>query len=247
MGEVRSARDGQSGAFAYEQLRAAILSGKISPGHEIAQVDLATQLGVGRTPLREAIRVLQEEGLLVSEPNRRVSIAEFSIEDVEGLYVMRMALESIAVLDTVPLLTPEQIGEMEGMLATMAHFASRQDFERTEPPHRRFHEMLVSAGGARMTRLISQLSDHAERYRRAYLGVDPARYQLSTEEHRAILDAAADHQPDIAADRLVSHYLRTAQSVIAKLGPNYDPRRLLAHGHALIGQALDRESSDAQA
>jgi DNA-binding GntR family transcriptional regulator len=233
MGVARSARDGQSGAFAYERLRAAILSGEIPPGHEIAQVDLATQLGVGRTPLREAIRVLQEEGLLVSEPNRRVSIAEFSIEDVEELYVMRIALESIAVLDTVPDLSPEQIGEMEGLLATMAHFASRHDFERTEPPHRKFHETLTSAGGARMTRLISQLSDHAERYRRAYLGANPARYELSTEEHRAILDAAADHQADVVVERLVAHYLRTAQSVIAKLGPDYEPRRLLAHGRAL--------------
>jgi DNA-binding GntR family transcriptional regulator len=229
-------RNGETGALVYEQLRSAILSGELRAGDEIAQVDLAKRLGAGRTPLREALRILKEEGLVSSEPNRRVAIAEFSIEDLEELYVVRITLEATAVLDTVPTLSPEQIGRLEGLIATMTHFASQNDFERFQPPHREFHATLVSATGPRMTRLISQLSDHAERYRRAYMNWGSSRdvYDMASAEHRAILDAASQGQAELTVDRLIGHYMRTAQGVFAKLDPNYEPRRLLAHSGALI-------------
>lgn len=224
-------RNGETGALVYEQLRQAILSGELRAGDEIAQVDLAKRLGAGRTPLREALRVLQEEGLVTSEPNRRVAIAEFSIEDIEELYVIRIALESVAVRETVPTLSPEQIGALEGSLATMTHFADRNDLDRFQPPHRQFHATLISAAGPRMTRLISQLSDHAERYRRAYMRWEPATdiHDMSTDEHRAILDAASQGEAELTVDRLVAHYVRTALAVIARLDANYQPERLLAH------------------
>src|ERR671923_2666709 len=95
-------RDGQNVAAVHEQLRDAILRGEIPAGEATSQVTLARQLDVGRTPLREALRMLQREGLVISEPNRRVRVAELSSDDAEELYVMRIALEAGPNPETVP-------------------------------------------------------------------------------------------------------------------------------------------------
>ena len=97
----KAIRDGHNVANVHERLRRDILSGEI-PAGETSQLALARELEVGRTPLREALRMLQHEGLVISEPNRRVRVAELSAADVEQLYSMRIALEAMAVQVTVP-------------------------------------------------------------------------------------------------------------------------------------------------
>jgi len=86
---------GQSFVAVHTRLRAAILSGEIPEGATTSQAMLAERFGVGRTPLREALRMLQREGLVISQPNHRVRIAELSSEDAEELYIMRIALEAV--------------------------------------------------------------------------------------------------------------------------------------------------------
>ena len=78
----------------YETLRAGILRGELDADAPISQVQLARQLGVSRTPLREALRMLQREGLIESEPNRRVRVSRMSLTEVEQLYAMRVMLET---------------------------------------------------------------------------------------------------------------------------------------------------------
>src|SRR5213079_2359537 len=120
-------RDGQHVAVVHERLRDAILRGEIEAGATTSQTALAKQLDAGRTPLREALRMLQREGLVVSEPNRRVRIAELSSDDAEELYVMRIALEAVAVRITVPRLLSADVAELEGLLAQMTHFFNVHD------------------------------------------------------------------------------------------------------------------------
>src|SRR5579872_1925723 len=101
-------RDGQHVALVHDRLRDAILRGEIAPGEATSQAALTKQFGVTRTPLREALRLLESEGLVLSQPNRRVRIADFSIDDLESLYAMRVALEAVAVSLTVPTLRSEE-------------------------------------------------------------------------------------------------------------------------------------------
>jgi DNA-binding GntR family transcriptional regulator len=181
---------------------------------------------VSRTPLREALRMLQHEGLVLSEPNRRIRIADFSIADLEQLYAMRIALEVVAIRATVPVLAPEDLAELEGLMAQMDHYLRARDLERFVAPHAAFHARLVSGGGPRITALVAQLFDHGERYRRSYAALDPAGWSVRREEHRAILDAAAAGEPELAATRLVGHYMHTVNSVISDLDPNHEPTLL---------------------
>jgi GntR family transcriptional regulator, rspAB operon transcriptional repressor len=214
----------QSFVGVHAQLRDAILTGQIPDGTMTSQTALAEQFGVGRTPLREALRMLQREGLVISEPNQRVRIAKLSGEDAEELYIMRISLETVAIRITVPVLTPTDLAELEGFMAQMAHYAKTHDTAGYRIPHRQFHHRLVYAAGSRVSTEIDELFDHSERYRQRFgaLGSWPER----AKEHRAILDAAAAGEPDAAAELLAAHYLHTVRLVFAALDSDHDLGRL---------------------
>jgi DNA-binding GntR family transcriptional regulator len=218
-------RDGQNVAIVHDRLRRDILSGEI-PAGETSQLALARELEVGRTPLREALRMLQHEGLVISQPNRRVRVADLSPEDAEQLYAMRIALEAMAVRVTVPELGSRGIAELEGLLAQMDHYMRGRDHAGLRTPHRAFHARLVAGAGERVATTIALLFDHAERYRRAFGGVTQEHWDQRAVEHRGIVDAAATGDPDLTVHRLIEHYLRTSTLVFAGLDPTYDPRRL---------------------
>lgn len=218
--------DGQNVTTVHELLREAILRGELPAGHTTTQLVLARDFGVGRTPLREALRMLQREGLVVSEPNRRVRIAGLSSDDCEGLYVMRILLECFAIRTTVPTLATADFAELEGLMAQMDLYQRQDDRRGFRSPHRAFHVRLVAAAGERMTETIAQLFDHAERYRLAYGASTPDQWDVRRGEHRAIVDAAARGDADDAAHQLATHYMRTAVQVFSSLDPEHDLERL---------------------
>jgi DNA-binding GntR family transcriptional regulator len=225
--EVTS-RTGDNVVQVHEQLRAAILSGDVRPGAKTSQAELARDLDVGRTPLREAVRMLQTEGLIVTEPNRRVVIASLSIEDAEELYLLRITVEVAAARVTLPQLTETDFAELEGYMAQMTHLAGGgpPSLQLFRAPHRAFHERFVGRAGLRSSRLIAELFDHAERYRRVYGSITPEEYQKRHVQHRAMLDAAIARDPDALADALAAHYVATARLVTSALDPDYPLDRL---------------------
>jgi DNA-binding GntR family transcriptional regulator len=218
-------RDGQNVTIVHDLLRQRILRGDIAAG-ATSQAALARDLDVGRTPLREAIRMLQREGLVISEPNRRLRIAELSATDAEELYVMRVALEGVAIRITVPTLASEGVAELEGLMAQMDHYMRSEDHAGFRGPHHVFHARLVAAAGERVTSMIAQLFDHAERYRVNFGATKPEIWDQRRAEHRGIVDACAEGDAQLAVRRLVEHYGRTAALVFAGLGGDYDPERL---------------------
>lgn len=215
---------GQSFVAVHAQLRAAILTGEIEEGAITSQATLAERYGVGRTPLREALRMLQREGLVISQPNHRVRVAELSSEDAEELYIMRIALEVVAIRVTVPILTSSDLAEMDGLMAQMDHYLKLRDSLGYREPHREFHHRLVYAAGPRVSQEIDELFDHSERYRRRF-GASSS-WEARRAEHRAIIDAAADGDRVAAAELLARHYLHTVQLVFAELDPHRDLARL---------------------
>ena len=228
MSDDTATRDGQNVALVHEQLRRAILAGDIPPGQATSQIVLARELGVGRTPLREALRMLQHEGLVLSQPNRRVRIAELSVVDLEELYVARIALEAVAARLTVPSLTPEDIALLEGVMAQMDSLIELGSSAAIIDAHLAFHAGFVKGAGERPAVLMAQLHDHAERYRRIFAASAPDRWPLRRAEHRAILDAAKNGDADGTADALAVHSVRTARLVAAGLDPDHELTRLRA-------------------
>jgi GntR family transcriptional regulator, rspAB operon transcriptional repressor len=208
----------------HRRVREAILEGEIEPGTVMSQVALADELGVSRTPLREALRMLQSEGLVDAQANRRVTVKPVSAGDLEELVVMRVALETEAIRLSVGRLGPEDIAALEGRLAEMAHFAAAKDYARWQGPHNAFHRGLTAAAGPRVNALLGQLSDHFERYRRMHIARSPKAWL--TEGHREILDAFKAGRREESAALLADHLSRTALDLFELLEPGYEPARL---------------------
>jgi DNA-binding GntR family transcriptional regulator len=217
-------RDGQGVAEVHEHLRTAILQGELEPGTSVSQADLARAFSTGRTPLREALRLLQREGLVIAAPNRQVRIAPLTAEDFEEISVARLALEAVAIRITVPTFRSSDLAMLEGYMAQMDRYQNVGDQLGFRGIHRAFHHTLVAAAGPRVSNEISELTDHAERYRLRFGASGHSDDRRA--EHRAILEAAAAGNADLAADRLAEHYVRILPLVFGVLNPNHDLGRL---------------------
>jgi DNA-binding GntR family transcriptional regulator len=207
----------QSAEYVHRRVREAILEAELPPGEIMSQVALAEELGVSRTPLREALRMLQGEGLVEARTNRRVRVAPISPSDLEELYSLRVVLEAQALRIAVPRMSQEHIARLEGSIAEMAHFAEQRDMRRWLVPHAEYHRQLTRLAGERFESLLSQLFDHAERYRRLHLGHGPSAW--ATADHREILDAVKLGEAQHASALLASHLARTAFEVAEILQP----------------------------
>jgi DNA-binding GntR family transcriptional regulator len=211
----------------YSSLRESILNGTLPPGESLSQVQLASQLGVSRGPLREAVRMLQREGLVEAEVNRRGRVSSFSIDDLEQLYAMRIVHESLAIRINVPRFTKRDIDALRGCLRRMEAVAGH-DVKQWQAIDREFHFTLLAHCGDRLLRTIRELYDHADRYRWLYIKGVPRALSIAAEEHKAIFDACVDGDSALAAAQLARHLARTALTVLTHHAPEHDPTTVRA-------------------
>lgn len=206
------------------RLREILLNGEIDPGTVISQVKLARELGVSTTPLREAMRMLQSDGLLVAEHNRRSRVAPLNPGDIDAVYAGRILVEALAIRLTVPGLTTEELAALRADLDAMSEAASARDIRAWEPVHRDFHRRLISGRDAAVARIIEPAVDRSERYRRTSLFGAPARtWEVGNDEHEAIVEACEANDPELASLLLARHFARSALTVLAKIAPDVDP------------------------
>jgi GntR family transcriptional regulator, rspAB operon transcriptional repressor len=206
----------------YSRLRDGILRGDFDPEAPISQVRLAAELGVSRTPLREALRMLQRDGLIDSEPNRRVRIAPLTVTELEQLYAGRILVECLTARLAVAALSADDLAEMRRLLAEMAAPAEQANFDAWDLRHRAFHGLLKKPTGDRLTLLASDLFDHTERYRRVYLA-EPRSWAAAEQDHAAIYAACQAGDAARAGALVARHLGRTALVVIAMAAPEHDP------------------------
>src|SRR3954447_11067049 len=232
-------RDGT--AVVHHALREAILRGEIAAGTSLSQVKIAKDFGISRGPVREALRLLEREGLIEAELNRRVRVAHFSVEDLEQLYATRVVVEALAISVSVPRFTEGDLTELNRALEEMDRLAGH-DVERWDEVHRSFHLALVAHAGERTLRLIEQLVDHGERYRRVYIARGPRAWSVGAAEHADIVAACVDRDASLAAALLARHLSRTALTVFMLSAPEYDPAIL----RAAIAQATSASAAPSQ-
>ncbi len=205
-----------------------ILNGVFAPGATFSQVKLAESLGVSRIPLREALRMLQKEGLVEAEHNQRARVPAFAPATVDALYASRILLEALSLRLTVPRLTVEDIHAIEQTLTALDEAAGHEDLDEWEEPHRHFHRLLVSHAGDAMRQGIAVYADQCEYYRRLYFRLvnrqPPTRSAtVIAAEHHEIADACLHGRADRAAYLLARHYARTALTVLGEMTPEFDP------------------------
>jgi DNA-binding GntR family transcriptional regulator len=125
-------------------LRNAIIGGRFRPGDRLVEEELCQQLGVSRGPVREALRQLEQEGLVVSFPYRATEVIGVSLEEVrEVLLPIRLTLERFAFRHALPRLTPEDLAELEGLVAAMDAAAAAGDLEPIVEADVQFHDLVL--------------------------------------------------------------------------------------------------------
>lgn len=211
----------------YEVLQGAILNGQLKPGTILSQVQLARALNVSRTPVREAMRMLQEGGLLVGEPNYRSRVVGFDPSDIEALYMKRLVLESLCVAITTRRMTPELLGRLREVVAELESEGAHQDFEQWQSGHRRLHRLIIMQAGDALVAELEQLELRSERYQSAYKGAHMLGWwQRGEAEHRALFEAISTGDGARAGELAARHLARTALELLAALAPEFDAARL---------------------
>jgi DNA-binding GntR family transcriptional regulator len=214
---------------AYDRIKESILKGYFAPGTRLSQVKIADRLGLSRTPVREALRLIEKEGLVTSERGRQIVISSTSMADLDELYALRVKLDTATVRTSVTDLSLEDLDEMQNCLITMDTNEALEDFATFDADHRLFHMIAIRRAGPRHVDYSAQLNEHAERYRGIYMGHTNSQSQ-SKAEHNDIFAACTIRDGDQVACLLAEHYARIALTIIAQIEP-----RLV---RAAIGAAL---------
>src|ERR1700684_907682 len=130
--------------YVHAYLRECILDGTLTPGTKLSQVSLARQLGVSRTPLREVLRMLQEEGLVEIEPNQRTRVAGLDPQELDDVYASRILLETLALSMTMGMFGAASRKEAKRLLTAMRRAAKNEDFELWFRTHGDFHRLFTA-------------------------------------------------------------------------------------------------------
>jgi DNA-binding GntR family transcriptional regulator len=222
-------RGREAAAYTTETLRQMILSGEIAPGAELSQVELGRMVGVSATPVREALRQLEVEGLVESRRNRRPRVPAFDAGDLDAVYCARVLLETLAISITVPGMSARELADLRAELDTMRAAGGCEDLTAWDIAHTAFHTRLIFGCEPALRRQIRMMMSRADHYRRmSVLSERPFGWSLGESEHEAILGACEARDAQLAAVLLARHLARSARAVLANLAPDRDPLSLNA-------------------
>lgn len=173
----------------YEHLKHQILTGQIAPGTRMMEVEFAEELGVSRTPVREAIRKLEKDGLVVIEPRRGAYVSDISVKDMVDTLVVREDLEGLASYLASRRITREETEELDQITDDYSRAITAGDMEKIISCDEEFHRRIVELSGNRtLVTLFEPVQELALRFRYLYYD-DFSRYENMPAEHRNIIDA----------------------------------------------------------
>lgn len=199
----------------FQSIREDILGGRYEQNTELKEAAIGAELGVSRTPVREALRQLELEGLVTIIPNRGAYVNMITAKDVQDIYVIRSMLEGLCARWATQSITAEQLDSMEETLCLSEYHTSKKNYEKLYELDSLFHEQLYEAGGSRiLNHILSDFHDYVKMVRKATISTS-SRSVTSTEEHRAIFEAIKEKDPDKAEALAKEHVKHTIESIQA--------------------------------
>lgn len=201
----------------FNTLRKAILRGELKPGERLMEIHLANRLGVSRTPIREAIRKLELEGLVTMIPRRGAEVARITEKNLKDVLEVRRALDALTVELASDRITPE---EMEALKEASLQFEEAIKLKNVTAIARadvKFHDIIVrAAGNDRLTQLINNLAEQMYRYRFEYIK-DENQHPTIVEEHRVIYESILKKDKKTAAMAVKTHIDNQENSIIHQI------------------------------
>lgn len=196
----------------YDHIREDILNGIYKEHEELKEATLGEKLGVSRTPVREALRQLELEGLVEIIPNKGARVTGITKKDIDDIYQIRYLLEGLSARWATEHVTEAQIEKMEETLYLTEFHANKGNFAQVYELDSQFHELMYEASGSKMlNHILSDFHMYVTRIRKTSLATDN-RSKNSTEEHRAILEAIKERNADKAEECAHNHVRSTIKN-----------------------------------
>jgi DNA-binding GntR family transcriptional regulator len=204
------------------RIREAILKQALKPGAHIDQDRLREELQVSMSPIREALKGLEAEGLVVIQPRRGAFVVEVSVSDMDDLYFTRRLIEGEAIAHAVPHLTDEDFEQLEDMIDEMRRATDRSDIKTFITINRQFHLHIYSAlDNQHLLQVIKMLWERSELYRYRLMFTTHNAERVHR-EHAGILEACRLRDVELAKTRAQQHILITQQELDAQLRGHHD-------------------------
>lgn len=201
----------------FDVLMNAIMRGQLSPGERLLEVQLAEEMGVSRTPVREAIRRLELEGFVVMLPRKGAYVAGLSIDDVENVYEIRTALETLAVRLAAQRMVDEDYRQLDELVERMQATWQEGDVDNWVKLDASFHELLYKfSRNDRLVQLMSNVMEQISRYRILSLANVEVRHN-SLAEHQEVISALRQRDSVEAEAAAARHIENTKQSLVRML------------------------------
>ncbi len=189
----------------FKYIKNQLINGHYKPGESLVESKLAEELGVSRTPIREAIRLLEVEGLVEITPNKGAVVLGISAKDVEDIYAIRCLVEGLAARMAAERMSAIDKKELQKIMDLMDFYSQKGDIDELADLDNRFHQIIYEASGSRILNLmLGNLHLYAQMARIESLKV-PNRVEHTLAEHHAILDAFLEKDPDKAEEALTNH------------------------------------------
>ena len=192
----------------FHTLRRGIMLGDLKPGERLMEIKLANRLGVSRTPIREAIRMLELEGLVVMIPRKGAQVAEITEKDLKDVLEVRMGLEELAVKFACQRITEEQLDNLYHASRKFEEAVKREDLTELAQADVDFHDLIYKAtGNERLVQLLNNIREQMYRYRVEYLKDEEIRGSL-VQEHDTLLEKLSQRDLEGAKQVTQSHIER---------------------------------------
>lgn len=202
----------------FKTLRQAILTGELKPGERLMEIHLANKLGVSRTPIREAIRQLELEGLVIMVPRKGAMVASITQKSMTDVLEVRLALEKLAVSLASERITEEQKQKLKDALLNFEEKTGNGDASEIAKADVAFHDVIFEAtGNMRLGQLVNNLAEQMYRYRFEYIK-DESGHNRLIKEHRRIYDAIVSGNAEDATTEISIHIKNQEESIIRLIG-----------------------------
>lgn len=198
----------------YGALRENILGGKYRPGENLIEMRLAEELNVSRTPVREAIRQLELEGLVESIPNKGVTVKGITKKDMEDIYNIRMILEGLAARWAVEKITDNELDRMKELCELMEFYTSKSDIDQIARLNTEFHDVIYAASKSNVLQHILKDFQFYVKWARHESLSSPGRKEEALREHYDILRAFKNRDVESAERTLTIHVENSSKNLL---------------------------------
>ena len=203
-----------------EVLRNAIKRGILEPGERLMEVQLAEELGISRTPVREAIRKLEQEGYVIMMPRRGTYVSSLSVHDVKEIFEIRSALETLAAVLATMRIEPEELDKLRALLTEIEGHIKNNNMDKIVATDIEFHCLLYQVSrNERLVAIISNLMEQLARFRTLSMSY-PGRLQETLAEHRAMVEAIAAGNEDAAREAAERHMEQAEETLLKAMRKN---------------------------